>query len=149
MEEDVKKCIEQAERFLALREHNCSEITLKLKNKGYGDSVIEKTIEFLKDSNELDEERFIRSFIRSNNTRHPEGKSVLLARLVQKGTDKELSKTVLNEVYTEEYNAECLQKAINRQKNGKKDKEKIFAKLMSSGFSYSEIKKEYNSDIGI
>ena len=143
MTEEVKKCIEQAERFLVLREHNKAELTLKLKNKGYEDSEISQTVKYLEDCNELDERRYIQAFIRSNNKRHPEGKIVVFQRLLQKGADKSLSKTILDEVYTPEYAEqmlrECADNVIRKGKN--LSKEQLLVKIAKYGFNISEIKK--------
>ncbi|MCR4677037.1 MAG: recombination regulator RecX [Sphaerochaetaceae bacterium] len=137
MTENEKRCIEQALRFLDIREHNRSELKTKLNNKGYEDEVCESALDFLTDEGSLDEERYIRSFIRSNNRRHPEGKVILAQRLAQKGADRNLSKQVLNEVYTEEYTAEITRLAVEKlEKKGKaEDPQVLRASLYKLGLS--------------
>lgn len=143
MEDTLKNCIEQAERFLVLREHNRNELIIKLKNKGFDIVIINQTIDFLIKTNELNEERYIRSFIRSNNRRHPEGKSVVFQRLLQKGAEKNLSKEILDEVYTAEYEQELLNDATENviRKSGNRMEEQLLYKVVKSGFKLSESKK--------
>lgn len=135
----MDKCIEQAERFLVLRDHNESELRTKLSAKNYSKEEIDKAISYLKSNGELDEERYVCSFIRSNNRKHPEGKYVVFQRLMQKGADKEISNKVLNEIYTPDYTLEMLAKAY--EKNKDHDTIKLKAKLVKEGFSLSQISK--------
>ena len=114
MKDDFASCVQQAYRFLALREHNTKELKAKLKQKGYSLPVIEKTLEFLTSEGSLSETRYIRLFILSNNRRHPEGKVLVLQRLAQKGADKELSKQLADEIYTEDYTSELVQRATEK-----------------------------------
>lgn len=140
MTEKVKKCIEQAQRFLALREHNQTELQNKLSQKGYTETEIAETVKFLTDMDYLNEERFIRAFVRANNRFHPEGKYKVLQRLVLKGTDKEQAETILDEIYTDDYNHECLSRAFEKYSNKTKGSNKLFAKILSCGFRSSDIK---------
>ncbi len=137
MTEEEKNCIEQALRFLSLREHNKAELKTKLKAKGYEDSTINTTISFLIKDGSLDEERYIRVFVRSNNKRHPEGKSILYQRLIQKGADKEKVREVLEDIYTEEYIRELTQEAKEKLiKRGKAtDSKALKALLYKAGLS--------------
>ena len=149
MDTKSTECIEQALRFLSIREHNKRELSLKLKKKGYDDSLIEKTVEFLTDSGDLDEGRYIESFVRSSNRRHPEGKAVVLQRLLAKGTEKRTAEAVLNELYTEKYTLQLLKEAKNNirkkiMKAGKtkdeKEAEKMLkSKLLQLGFNLSNL----------
>ena len=143
MDERLKNCIEQAERFLALREHNRNELIAKLKNKGFDIVIINQSLDFLIKNDELDEESYIRSFIRSNNRRHPEGKSVVFQRLLQKGAEKNLSKEILDEVYTPEYEQELLNNATDNaiRKSRNKSEDHVLYKVVKSGFKLSESKK--------
>lgn len=137
MTEEEKNCIEQALRFLSLREHNKAELKTKLKAKGYEDSTINTTISFLIKDGSLDEERYIRVFVRSNNKRHPEGKSILYQRLLQKGADREKVREVLEDIYTEEYTRELTQEAKEKLiKRGKAtDSQALKALLYKAGLS--------------
>lgn len=143
MDETLKSCIEQAERFLVLREHNRSELVQKLKNKGFDIVIINQTIDFLIKTDELNEERYIRAFIRSNNRRHPEGKNVVFQRLLQKDAEKNLSKMILDEIYSEEYEQTLLDEAAENvlRKSHDKAENLLLCKMVKSGFKLSDSKK--------
>lgn len=138
MDKTLIPCYEQAIRFLSIREHNVNELKLKLKQKGYDLYIIDKVITELLDKDYLSEERYIRSFVSSNNKRHPEGKSIILARLCQKGADRVLSKQVVNELYTPEYTKNLIEKAYDKiLKQGKAQEVRI--RLARLGFLSAEI----------
>lgn len=138
----MKECVEQAERFLLLRDHNKRELTLKLKNKNFSDSDIEKAIQYLEDNNELSEARYVQSFVRSNNRRHPEGKFIILHRLAEKGADRIIAKQVVDEIYSEEYVDSLIENAC--LKLSEKGREADFKALSKLGFSLSEINRNKN-----
>ncbi len=138
MDKNLKDCIFQAERFLTLREHNEKELKDKLKHKGFNEDVILKTIEFLKEEDELSEERYIRAFIRSNNSRHPESLNIILQRLAQKGADRTLSKKIAKEIYTEEYEENLASSCFIKSLKKTADEQKIKQKMVKAGFSLSK-----------
>lgn len=108
--EVFSKCMDQAYRFLALREHNCRELSLKLFRKGYGSEIVSSVIEKLKSNGSIDEKRYAVAFALSSNRRHPEGKSIVMRRLLAKGTEKSDASEALDELYTDEYLNELREK---------------------------------------
>ena len=96
-------CTQQALRYLSMREHNRAELRQKLLTKGYEPELVDSVLDSLAQDGSLSEKRYIQSFVRSNNKRHPEGKSMLLARLLSKGADKAVAKEVLDEMYDADY----------------------------------------------
>ena len=94
--------------------------------------IISDVIEELIHKGYLNEERYIRSFINSRNRKNPEGKQIMLMRLLSKNADKEKCKIVLDEVYTEDYIDMLIKSSL--EKNS-------IEKIQKSGFSYSRIKR--------
>ncbi len=136
-------CEQQALRYLSMREHNKSELRQKLLNKEYDAEIVESVLDSLVLDGSLSEERYVRSFVRSNNKRHPEGKSLVLARLCAKGTDKVVAKEVLEEMYDAEYTRTLVCMALERvskkaTSNGLSSYE-TRAKLFKLGFSQADI----------
>ena len=136
------KCQSQALVYLGIREHNRRELSLKLKTKGYDEGTINKTLDSLEEDGSLSEERYVRSFVQSSNKRHPEGKLMLQRRLAEKGADRETSRTVLDEIYTEEYTKALVSQArATIEKKGKAQSEdEIRFCLKKLGFSDRDIK---------
>lgn len=144
MDKEIIPCYEQALRFLSIREHNRFELIAKLKQKSFDQEIIDKTISCLLDNDYLSEERYIRVFISSNNRKHPEGKQIVLARLSQKGADRNLSKEIVNSVYTYDYTQELINEAV--KKFVKKQKtEEMRNKLLKLGFLSADIKENFSN----
>ena len=135
------KCQSQALVYLSMREHNRKELILKLKTKGYESDLIDSVMDSLEEDGSLSEERYVRSFVRSSNKRHPEGKLVLSRRLAAKGADRDTSNQVLSEVYTDEYTRSLISQArsdIERKGKAKTEEEIRFC-LKKLGFSNKDI----------
>ena len=136
-----RTCRDQALVYLSMRDHNRRELVLKLKTNAYSSDEIEKTLDELEDEGLLSETRYVRSFVRSNNRRHPEGKFLVSQRLAAKGTDRETARQVLDEIYTREYTDELVSQARAQiLKKGKAEsEEEILFELKKLGFSNYDI----------
>ncbi len=136
-------CEQQALRYLSMREHNRSELSQKLLTKGYEADLVDSVLDALVSDGALSEARYVQSFVRSNNKRHPEGKSMLLARLTAKGTDKTVARCVLDELYDDEYTSFLVNAAYEKlsRKNIKGDLKaiEIRTRLFKLGFSQRDI----------
>ncbi len=142
-------CQQNALRYLSIREHNKAELKNKLLKKGYEVSLIEEVLSSLIEEDSLSEKRYVETFVRSSNKRHPEGKSILMARLMAKGANKAVSQEVLDEIYSDEYVFSLLETAYNNLSKKSKSKTNksstsncfnIFNELMKLGFSSSQIR---------
>ena len=136
-----RTCRDQALVYLSMRDHNRRELVLKLKTKNYSSDEIEKTLDELEDEGLLSEARYVRSFVRSNNRRHPEGKFLVSQRLAAKGTDREVARQVLDEIYTREYTSSLVEQAraqiLKKGKAG--SEEEILFELKKMGFSNYDV----------
>ncbi len=146
MTPELSACTDQALRYLSLREHNRAELKTKLLQKKYDAKIIEQTLDLLEEEGSLSEERYVRAFVRSSNRRHPEGKSIMLARLLSKGADRQTSKTVLDELYIDIYMRELVENAkrILEKKHPEEDARSIRQRLLKAGFSTSDINLIYD-----
>ena len=134
-----KDCMIQAQRFLAIREHNRQELTNKLQNRNFSKADIVCTIDCLENANLFSERRYVESFVNSNNGRHPMGKSVVLQKLLAKGADRHIASEVLDEIYTDEYVASLIKTACAKLlKRGKTANAQTLSKL---GFPLSKIRE--------
>ena len=137
------QCEQQALRYLSMREHNRSELRQKLLTKGYSEDLVETVLDSLASNGDLSELRYVQSFVRSSNKRHPEGKSMLLARLCAKGTERNVAKEVLEEMYDSDYTAALVTSAYNNivHKRGGSDLKsyEIKAKLFKLGFTQADV----------
>ena len=135
------RCLDQALRYLSLREHNRKELQTKLRTKDYDAKTIESVLDSLEEDGSLSEERYVRSFVRSCNKRHPEGKNVVLMRLAQKGADRQTAERIVSEIYTPEYTADLVSqaKAILEKKGRASDERQLRFELSKLGFHPADL----------
>lgn len=136
-----RTCRDQALVYLSMREHNRRELVLKLRPKNYSSDEIEGTLDELEDEGLLSEVRYVQVFVRSNNRRHPEGKSIVFQRLSSKGADREVSRQVLDELYTGEYIRFLVQqaRALILKKGRAATEDEIRFELKKLGFSNNDV----------
>lgn len=160
-------CRQQALRYLGIREHNKSELRTKLLGKGYDANLVDSVLDDLSNDNSLSERRYVECFVRSSNRRHPEGRSLVLARLVSKGADRQVCNEVLDELYGNgEYVSSLVHQASLRIVSKKKSKRssatsctassnvaslEMRQALLKLGFSPSQIRTclEDESSLGV
>ena len=127
-------CYDKALSLLAIREHSVEEMKQKLLSKGYNKSEIEETIKKLKDENFLSDSRFCQVYIRSRLKKNPEGKSLLILRLKQKGISSDLARREVDS-YFEDNSEEIAEIYSNysAKLTSKKGEEKAKLKLYQKG----------------
>ena len=132
MDKDLFQCTDQALRYLSIREHNKRELMLKLHNKGFDGDIITRTLELLEADGSLSEQRYIEAYVRSSNKRHPEGKSMVMARLLAKGVNRYICSETLDIIYNDEYVCALIARASEKKdRNG----------LLKAGFTSADIAK--------
>ena len=136
-----RTCRDQALVYLSMRDHNRRELVMKLKTKAFSPDEIEKTLDELEDEGLLSEARYVQSFVRSNNRRHPEGKFLVSQRLAAKGTDREIARQVLDEIYTKDYVRTLVAQARAQiiRKGKAKEEDEILFELKKLGFSNYDV----------
>ena len=132
MDKDLNKCIDQALRYLSIREHNKRELMLKLHEKGFDSDIIIRTLDLLESDGSLSEQRYIEAYVRSSNKRHPEGKSMVMARLLAKGVNRSVCSETLDIIYNDDYVCALIARASEKKdRNG----------LLKAGFTSADIAK--------
>lgn len=134
------KAYDKALSLLATREHTAKEIERKLLDKGFSLPEIEEAISSLLSKGYLSEERFAESYIRSRLKKKAEGRQILKLRLREKGTPASVADYYLSLAWEEKLYLESLRKEFSSLL-AKKGKDKAIAKLISKGFSISEIRE--------
>ena len=120
------------------------EIITKLRQAGYNDDVIDKTLEYIDNYNYIDDGRYARQYIRYK--RDYKSKREIKYLLLKKG----VSKDIIEEALLEEYKSEetALIKVINKKRKGKdelsaKEKRRLILNLYNKGFEMDLIKKHF------
>lgn len=137
---------EYALRLLKLRDRSEFEIRRKMVEKKYPSEDIDTTIAFLTEKRFIDDERFVRNFVRLAVGSGKMGKQKMQFKLSRFGIAKDLIGKELQEISTDSEYSRAMELA-NRwiEKKQSVPKEKIYERLgrflLAKGFSYDIIKK--------
>lgn len=118
------------------------ELREKLKRADYTDNIIDKTIDYIKGFNYIDDEKYCKYYIRNKKT--SKSKRIITMELIHKGVSKDIIEEIMNEEFVNDDMA--LTKAIGRkmlilEEMRNEDKLKLVASLYRKGFQSEDIKK--------
>lgn len=145
----LKRAKQKALNIIKYSDKTEKEISGRLKEEYYTDDIIEKAIEYLKNYNYLNDERYAASYVRSRKNK--ESKFSIEAKLLSKGINKEVLEKIIAreyEITDEDTDPEIL--AINKIVQKKcdnptnlsyVDKVKLVNMLKRKGFSSDKINK--------
>jgi len=145
-----KRALDRSLKILTGRDVTEGMLKDKLKQDGYFDDIIDKTIERLKKERLLDDERYVRGYIEGKSNK--KSKRDVIIALSQKGIPSEFSEKIYNELKEDGYlcDEEELIKKILIKRNYNFDeptyeeKQKQIRYLLSKGFSYDSIHSVIN-----
>ncbi len=133
---------DDALKYLKYRPRSVSEVKTRLKKKHYKQEIIEKTIKRLKKLGLLNDDEFVKMWIRDRRNRKPRGRKLIRYELEKKGIPVEKIKENLSTLTLED-EIDMARRLI--KKRFKKDesikKERIMNYLFTKGFSLSIIQK--------
>jgi regulatory protein len=133
-------CKEKAIALLTLREHSTLELKQKLLVKQFPKDMVERTVSSLKEDGSLSDERYAEMLVRSRQRRNPEGKVMLLQRLLAKGVRRSVAENAIDAAFKDQGD-DFIQNAYQQIARTTTDTQKQMMKLQRKGFSYGEIKK--------
>lgn len=139
--------------FLSYRIRSRKEIIDKLKSKKISSATIDKTIAHLEKLGLINDEEFAKLLVQSSTGKNPSGKSVIRQKLHKKGISKEISESVLNNIFTEETEKSFVLDLFNKYKKkltglGKRQKrKKMFDYLARKGFDFDIINEILNEKL--
>jgi regulatory protein len=135
--------VHKALQLSARRDHARYEMDLKLRQRGFPDSIINRVLEKLQRIGIIDDRRFAESWLYSRMQRKNEGPHKMKAALLKKGVDTHIVEDVIQSHFTperiEESLAAATEKAIIRSGG---DQGKFIRMLQNRGFSWELIKKD-------
>lgn len=145
MEKDIN---ENAVRLLAMREHSRLELQRKLLQKGYPESKVAQTLQYLSEQNLLSDERFTEAFIMSKRERGA-GPVKIQAELQQRGIA-----SVLISQYLDFHDPMWLEQAeeVRRKKYGEGLPQEYPRKMQQArflagrGFSHDQIRQVLDAE---
>ena len=149
-ENQVKK---KALNLLSRRDHYKKELKYKLIKRGFSAEKIEDILQELINDGYLNDKKFAEEWIKNRINKKPRGKNLIKAELLEKGVDKKIIETKLNNLLDpdkEKQMAEILtDKWLNKRNcKNKETKEKLYRYLKNKGFN-DEIIRKIITDINL
>jgi Uncharacterized protein conserved in bacteria len=158
-EDDSETLLTAAQTFLAeraalaylARAEQCRfQLALKLRNKGYQTSCVDRALDYLESSGSLDDSRFAEAWLRAHSIHQSEGRRKLLAGLAAKGIDSKTASAALDGYFESITEGELCKKAMEKLVRMGKNDDKLVIALARKGFSRKTIEdcikgRYYNS----
>lgn len=140
-----KKPLEYALYLLELRDRTEGEIREKMKRKEYEPEEIEKAVDFLKDKEFVDDERFVKRYIENKQSFGTAGKYKIRQKLMLLHLDSKLIEENLEGIDSEAEYERALEMIKDWLARHKIPKEKMYEKvgrhLVSQGYEYDIVKR--------
>lgn len=140
---------QKAVNLLKFADRSEQELRSRLSEAGFHDSIIDRTIAYVRQYGYLDDARYAANYIRTRMNR--KSKLVIKGELVQKGIKKDLIDGIIEQEYGEDEDAElqAIKKIIEKKTKSAEDltpekKEKLIASLYRKGFEIGKIKQLIN-----
>lgn len=127
--------------YLGKTEYSRFLLRNKLQKKEHSISSINQALDYLEGRGYLNDSRFAMAFLRNRSITHFEGRNRLMQELLQRGVDKKIASSQIDEFFSEKSEVEICKKALEKlQRIGKKE-EKIYAALERLGFNNRVIRE--------
>ncbi len=147
-----KRCKLRAMNLLQKKDYTTKQLTDKLSEGMYPQSIVTQAIEYVRSYRYLDDERYVRDYV----TYHISSRSRnrIIQDLMGKGISKEFMLPILDEIYSEESDDTeieqirhlLVKKHYDPNNSDFKEKQKMMAFLMRRGFQMSDIRKVINAE---
>ncbi|WKA55829.1 recombination regulator RecX [Planococcus shixiaomingii] len=143
-EDQVRKAFNAALHYLGFRMRSEGEVRTKLKEKEYGNAVIDEAVKKLYELKFLDDRAFSEALMRTQMRSGKKGPRAIQQDMQKKGIDKQMQKDVLDS-YSEEEQLEIAKglaekiAAKEQKKTPNQIKQKINDFLMRKGYARSVI----------
>ena len=138
---NIRRAYNCAVSLLSRRDHSKKELLRKLREKGYTDGA-EAAIEKLEESGYIDDERFCRMYASELVRLKGYGKRRVEQELSFKGVDRDIIRSVLDEILfdTDKLSVIIKRKYLSKMSD-EKGRRKAFDALVRLGYTYSEIRE--------
>lgn len=145
-EDNFMKCKNSALRIIERTIKTEKEIREKLISKEYDEESIDRSIDFLKEYNFLNDENYARMYVRDKSK--AQGKNKIKYSLIRKGLDEEIILEELSKIDEEEEENTAYEMALRkyniikkRESDNYKLSQKLYRFLISKGYGYDVASK--------
>lgn len=141
---EFKKIQNYAFRFLGLRNHSSLEIKLKLFKKKFPHDLVIEAVDDLLERNILNDRQFAQQYLEEKTAKGKYGPGKVKSELIKKGISREIIGDLFSKVDDTQTLETAFQLAVKKQKSikekdFKKNKQKIFYYLHTKGFDSDTI----------
>ncbi len=112
--EQQRQAYQDALRLINYRPRSVAEMRRRLGDKGYDEAQVEATVKKLQELGLLDDTAFARGWVENRQAFRPRGRSALVSELRQKGVSSDVIDGALDELLTEDEDAQALAMARER-----------------------------------
>ena len=144
-EDNYIKCKNTALKTIERTYKSEKELAQKLALKGYDDHIINRTINFMKEYNLLNDNNYATMYVKDKSRNI--GKKKIKYSLLQKGIDEEIIESELEKINNDEVQAIVYEMALKkykvfskRENDNYKLTQKLYRFLMGKGYDYDLIK---------
>lgn len=144
-EDNYIKCKNTALKTIERTYKSEKELAQKLALKGYDDHIINRTINFMKEYNLLNDNNYATMYVKDKSRNI--GKKKIKYSLLQKGIDEEIIESELEKINNNEVKAIVYEMALKkykvfskRENDNYKLTQKLYRFLMGKGYDYDLIK---------
>lgn len=130
MTEETFNLLKKVEKFCAYQDRCENEVVSKLKSLNASSKVIQEIMQQLRDDGFINEERFVKSFVRGKMNQKHWGVNKICFALREKGISEKMIQDALNDIDSDSYRSE-LEKILKTKKIDEADSFKRKAKLAS------------------
>lgn len=99
----IKKAIATALNLIAYRPRAAGELATKLRERGYDPEAVDAAVGRMRELNYLDDREFADRWVESRQTHRPRSTRMLKQELQQKGVDREIIETTIEEAGIDEF----------------------------------------------
>jgi len=135
---DKEKALKYLYRLISQREYLEQTLKNKLYKKGASKLIVEESINRLKELSYIDDNSFIKSFIKSGINKLS-GPNKIRNKLFVLGANSSDVELLLDELYTQELINKNIKDLIIKKSRKEDDRNKIIAYCSRRGFSISDI----------
>lgn len=150
--EDIGKATDRAIALLARRPRSIREIRDRLRQKGFDAATIDAAIEKLEGWRYVDDEGFARYWVENRETHKPRGRRLLEQELRQKGVDREVIQSTLDDADLDEReSALALARAKMRTYGGLDDvtaRRRLGSYLSRRGYDFGTVRATLDQVLG-
>ncbi len=145
--DEIYHAKQSALNYVNARMRSRSEISQKLRDRGYGPEAVESALTFLHEYNMVDDAAFARAWVNDRLLKRATGRKKLEVELMRKGIDKETIAETLGRFFSEDFEIEQAMRAAEkkagkiRHDDPRKWDQSMSAFLANRGFGWDVIRR--------